>query len=286
MKFSERYGYVKPVEVLKRGCINEEDLKAICNCFDLLYKWLNDYDMNRNNQYGDTYTYMEEKIWCFFMNERRGEFYYGYNNHKIAATKYLLSKNVAWYLKFDMIEFAIAVLRQKCERENQLIYNIDAFVNILNATFCRLNYAYRVVVDQIVEITDDDEIKTIEEALKQTSSVQTHLSGALKHLSNRPTPDYRNSIKESISAVEAICREITSENTLGDALKKLEKNGVKIPATLKSGIEKLYIYTNNDKTGIRHALMDDDDAPGYDEAKFMLVACSAFVNYVQGKRSK
>ena len=94
-----------------------------------------------------------------------------------------------------------------------------------------------------------------------------------------------NSIKESISAVEALCREITTENTLGDALKKLEKNGVNIPAFLKSGFEKLYIYTNNEKTGIRHALMDNTETPQYDEAKFMLVSCCAFVNYIQGKRS-
>lgn len=104
-------------------------------------------------------------------------------------------------------------------------------------------------------------------------------------MTNRPTPDYRNSIKESISAVEALCRGIISENTLGDALKKLEKNGVTIPVFLKSGFEKLYVYTNNEKTGIRHALMDDAETPQYDEAKFMLVACSVFVNYFQGKRS-
>lgn len=162
---------------------------------------------------------------------------------------------------------------------------VNAFVNMLNATFIRLNYAYRIVNDIIVEITDDEEIKTIETAINQKSTIKTHFSCALKLLSNRPTPDYRNSIKESISAVEALCREITTENTLGDALKKLEKNGVNIPAFLKSGFEKLYIYTNNEKTGIRHALMDNTEPPKYDEAKFMLVSCCAFVNYIQGKRS-
>lgn len=149
-----------------------------------------------------------------------------------------------------------------------------------------MNYAYRIVDDLIIEITDDEEIKTVEEAIEQTSTINTHLSASLKHLSDRPNPDYRNSIKESISAVEALCREITGETTLGPALNKLEKSGVKVPTFLKSGFEKLYVYTNNEKTGIRHALMDDADAPGYNEAKFMLVACSAFVNYVQGKRSK
>ena len=136
----------------------------------------------------------------------------------------------------------------------------------------------------IVEITDQEEIAAIEEATKKTSAVKTHLSEALKHLSERPTPDYRNSIKESMSAVEALCREITGETTLGSALNALEKKGVVIPTFLKSGFEKLYVYTNDPRTGIRHAQMDDSEAPQYDEAKFMLVACSAFINYIQGKR--
>jgi len=52
---------------------------------------------------------------------------------------------------------------------------------------------------------------------------------------------------------------------------------------LKSGIEKLYVYTDDAKTGIRHALMDDADVPVYDEARFMHVAFNTFVNYVQRK---
>lgn len=161
---------------------------------------------------------------------------------------------------------------------------VSNFIKILNSTFKRLDYAYRVVDDQIVEITDQEEIVAIEEAVRQSSTIKTHLSEALKLMSNRQSPDYRNSIKESISAVEALCREITGESTLGDALRVWEKKGVKIPTFLKSGIEKLYIYTNDKRTGIRHSLMDDTESPTFDEAKFMLVTCSAFVNYIQGKR--
>jgi hypothetical protein len=178
MKFSERYGYVKPVEVLKRGYLDAEGITALCNCYDHLAKWFNLYDVNADgHRYDESYTELEETIWCFFMNQRRDDFY-GYNSHKIAATK----------------------------------------------------------------------------------------------------------LKESISAVEALCREITGESTLGDALRVWEKKGVKIPTFLKSGIEKLYTYTNDKRTGIRHSLMDDTESPTFDEAKFMLVTCSAFVNYIQGKR--
>lgn len=32
--------------------------------------------------------------------------------------------------------------------------------------------------------------------------------------------------------------------------------------------------------------MDGAEAPSFAEAKYMLVMCSAFVNYIQGKRSE
>ena len=286
MKFSERYGYVKPVEVLKRGFLDEEGATALCNCYDHLAMWFNHYDVNQiYHRHDESYTELEESIWCFFMNKRRDDFYTGYG-HKTAATEYLKSDKHEWYLKFDLIEFTISRLRRsnpKGDRDYQQA--VEAFIMLLNSTFKRLDYAYRVVDDQIVEITDQEEIAAIEAAIKQTSAVGTHLSEALKLLSSRPEPDYRNSIKESISAVEALCKEITGESTLGPALKALKANGVKIPRFLLTGIEKLYVYTNDSHTGIRHALMDGSEVPTFEEAKYMLVMCSAFVNYIQGKRT-
>ncbi len=219
------------------------------------------------------------------MNKRKDDFWTFDGGHMVAATSYLESKEHEWFHKFDLIEYAIQYLKNQVKIDVYLQKIIDAFLRLLNNTFKRLNYAYRVVDEQIVEITNAEEIKEIEEALDQNQAIRNHLSAALKHLSDRPNPDYRNSIKESISAVEVLCREITGETTLGDALRVWEKKGVKIPTFLKSGIEKLYIYTNDQKTGIRHALMDDKEVPRFEEAKFMLVACSAFVNYIQSKRS-
>ena len=75
MKFSERYGYVKPVEVLKRGPLDKECLTALCNCYDHLDHWLNEYDVDKYHEYNESYTDMEETIWCFFMHQRRHDFY-------------------------------------------------------------------------------------------------------------------------------------------------------------------------------------------------------------------
>jgi len=50
---------------------------------------------------------------------------------------------------------------------------------------------------------------------------------------------------------------------------------------LKTGFSAIYGYTS-DAEGIRHALLDKSDLK-FDDAKFMLVACTAFVNYLIGK---
>lgn len=284
MKFSERYGYVKPSNVLKHAVLDDGCISGLCTCIDYLKDWLGDFDRSYRRGSSTTFTTLEESIWCFFLNRRKSDFW-EYNGHKVAAADCLLSDEYEWYEKIDLIEYIIHQLRLKYKSYRDYQKIIILFIQMINDTFKRLNYAYRVVDDLVVEISDDQEVSVIEEALNQTSSVKIHLSEALKHLSNRPSPDYRNSIKESISAVEAICREITGESTLSDALKKLEINGVVIPKMLKVSFEKLYAYTNDKTTGIRHALIDNTESPDYDEAKFMLVACGAFVNYIQSKRS-
>ena len=104
-------------------------------------------------------------------------------------------------------------------------------------------------------------------------------------MANRKSPDYRNSIKEAISAVEAICNLITGEKraTLGQALKRIEEK-VSLHPALKNAFSNLYGYTS-DAEGIRHALLDEPNL-GFEEAKFMLVSCSAFINYLISKASK
>lgn len=159
---------------------------------------------------------------------------------------------------------------------------LENFIEDVNREFKRLNFGYRIINGQIVEITSEEEITTIEKALESNqSNIRTHLSKALELYARKPTGDYRNSIKESISAVEAMSRNITGENTLN--FKKMEEKGVTIPSILRQAFEKLYGYTNDKSTGIRHALMEDTNTPQAEEALFMLVSCSAFINYLNKK---
>lgn len=155
---------------------------------------------------------------------------------------------------------------------------------VVNGYFAREYVGYRFVDGIIVPISDVYELEALEEALTNPyEPVYQHLSKANKFLADRENPDYENSIKESISAVEAICEIITGtkgkEATLGAMLKKLEVKGIEIHSALKSAFSTLYGYTS-DANGIRHAGYIGGKASTFEEAKFMLVSCSAFVNYL------
>jgi hypothetical protein len=143
--------------------------------------------------------------------------------------------------------------------------------------------AYRIVGDKVVQMTSDIEIQTVEAALVTPNvAVQEHLKQALAHLSDRENPDYRNSVKESISAVEAICSTIVGKPgaMLSKALERIETK-VPIHKAQKDAFQSLYGYTS-DAEGIRHALLDKSTLMA-DDAKFMLVACSAFIEFLVSK---
>jgi hypothetical protein len=83
-----------------------------------------------------------------------------------------------------------------------------------------------------------------------------------------------------------MCQIITAQDkaTLRQALKKLEDKGIELHPALKNSFSNLYGYTNG-AGGIRHALRDESTLD-FDDAKFMLVSCSPFVNYLAAKASK
>lgn len=282
--FSERYGYTKASDVIIREQITKEIQNAICSCYDKLPDLFSEVTASYQDAKAK-YRNLEQYLWVYFLNERAANFSDGRTYH-VVATVFIEDKSNAWYKKLDIIEKTIQYLRN-FDAKNHKFYSVASnFIKLLNSAFERLNFAYRIINDEIVEITSEQEIKTIEIAIDNSArNVKMHLNRALELYAQRPDGDYRNSIKESISAVEAFCREKTGENTLGKALNKLEKNGIVFPDVLKHAFDKLYAYTNQPDAGIRHALMDDTGVytPKAEEAIFMLVSCSAFINYLNKK---
>jgi hypothetical protein len=142
--------------------------------------------------------------------------------------------------------------------------------------------AYRFIAGQLAPITNEIEMQEIEYSIRhgnRFTPVGTHISTALAYYSKKPQPDYRNSIKESISAVEAAAKIITGQPkaTLSDAIKAIDQKH-SLHESFKAGIIKLYGYTS-DEGGIRHSLSGDANIDEAD-ARYMLVSCSAFANYL------
>ena len=156
-----------------------------------------------------------------------------------------------------------------------------------NIVFEREYVGYRFVGSHITPITNSTEVSEISEAAASPyKEVNSHLEKSIKYLSDRTAPDYENSIKESISAVERMCSIIIGKSTtLGDALKQLEKSGLEINSAMKAAFQQLYGYTC-EGSAIRHAGKIGGPGSTFEEAKFMLVSCSAFVNYLIGVLSK
>ena len=140
-----------------------------------------------------------------------------------------------WYEVYDFIEFVAN--NYPDESVNQ------KFMDYCNNVLERELSAYSFIGGIITQITSKEEISEIEEALKvPISQVRKQLNRSLELLSDRKNPDYRNSIKEAISAVESLCNLIIGEKaTLGQALKEVEKNIAFHPA-LKKAFSHLYGY--------------------------------------------
>jgi len=180
--------------------------------------------------------------------------------------------NSKWWQIFDIIEFIINNVKGTMKTN---------IVNMMNSFLQSENSAYRLINNQFAEITDDIELDSIELATESKSeATKTHLKKAIEFLSDRKNPDFRNSIKESISAIEAICQKVSlkPKATLIDCIKTIKSQG-KIHPSFEQALIKLYSYTC-DEGGIRHALTDPGIVPGYADAKYMLVISSAFINYI------
>lgn len=199
---------------------------------------------------------------------------------EVEVRELILNRETKWYSILDF-----------CEELIQIQENIfQKFSKELDIVLERNNVGFRVIGGKICPITDGQEIKSIKKALElpdRFSGARNHIATALKLLSDREKPDYRNSIKESISAVESVCMVLVGDSSasLGKALKHLEDNGIKIHPSLKSGFSSIYGYTS-DEGGIRHAMIEEGAVVTQEDALFMLVSCSAFCHYLEQKATQ
>lgn len=270
--FSQRHGYSPVEKAFQREAIDSALRTKLWNILKVAI-W-DRYD-RRNHQYCETSKRIDlltRRLWFNFFNrdlDRLPDLYESYGNK---GAYDILKEHFAKCQWFEVYDF----LEEIATDETDLID--ESVREWINNTLEQHNAAYRFVGTGIAEITDKNEIEAIEAAIKHADSpVRVHIDAALRMLSDKEAPDYRNSVKESISAVEAACRLVSgnASATLGDALKRVQN----LHPAMSRAFSQLYGYTN-DASGIRHSLTDESSIT-YADAKFMLVACSAFVSYLK-----
>ena len=266
--FSYRKGIKKLDSIVQKEELREESKNKI---WDIISLFIKKTDTDFVND-------IFEKMWTDFDGNTldtynpfiTGDDYRDYENYEELKEKFF---NFKYNEIYDFIEQLISIT--KGAYDSELSKNF-------NNVFKRELIGYRIIDGKVTDIDNEEEYKEVEKA-----SGENHIEKAIKLLYDRKNPDYKNSIKESISAVEKICKEITkSKNaTLSECLKKLEKKEFYHPA-FKDALNKLYGFTG-DKGGIRHSDYKNKNLPTtFECAKFMLVICSAFVNYLKEKKVK
>jgi hypothetical protein len=288
MKFSQRLGIVPSFKEIQLNDIDQELKNGLWNVYDgVLLASLNPPEhflSNYSSDFNEDEKQFAQVLWHNFFkwlidsvpNDR-------YNFKGIIKQWFFKAK---WYEIYDLIQFSVASLK----KGNIGVYDSEIEVQF-NLVFEREFAGYRFIEGLISPITNENEITELKHALSNSNSFSPlkgcniHLVEALKMLSDKENPDYRNSIKESISAVESLVKVIAQKPgaELSSAIDRI-KGQIKIHPSLEQGFKKLYGYTS-DEGGIRHAMMDEPNCY-FEDAKFMLISCSAFINYLIVKANK
>lgn len=275
MRFSQRMGLAPVKTEIEKEGMSEELRNGLWSMFKItIADPLKNERLDLLSQkISEQMFYMS--VWIEFlklpvdrMPETNPTFFYPGQEYPIDVVRDWFYK-AKWYDAFNFIEY--------CAPVN------EKFASMSNKILAAEKSAYRFVDRVLVQINSEEEVVELENAIQNldpTSPAREHLRQAMVLFSDRKNPDYRNSIKESISAIESLVKVLLEDEkaTLGQALKRLEADHGLHPA-LKGAFDKLYGYTS-DSGGIRHALKDGDVQVNAEEARFMLVTCSAFVNYL------
>ena len=278
MSFSERHGIASPKKIQDQSM--DEPLRNGL--------WDTCWAFTQENWQFNFYNI----LWTNFFNQSEDTFpEHPSHQHQYVRQRFF---KIEWYRVYELIEFMYEIFDPYNEFTRTIWRHhrkpshpvakqkLEQFTSDCNEILKREKSAYRVISGKICKITSETEIKEIEKATHSpVGGVGKHITKSMELLYDREKPDYENSIKESISAVELTCAKITGQNApiLSAALDKMEKKGIiDIHPALKIAFVRLYGYTSSGE-GIRHANISDGIATP-ELAQFFLVACSAFTNYL------
>lgn len=279
LRFSDRVGVTQPPTILQLDTMSEPLRNSLWN---VLLETV--FETNNPSQRSHAVS-AAQMIWGYFLHRTLDTLPTGAGACVSVIKQEFFDEHSEWWKVYNLLEF-LAV--DYLSRTSQV--TLFHFQRLANDAFEEHLAGYRLIEGSIIPISSEAEVSAIEEAISlaqenELLGAAKHLHTAIGHLAKKPEPDFRNSVKESISAVESVAKQLTGQKAGGlkAALMKLKSENVYLHPAFEEGVLRLYGYTS-DADGIRHALLEEPKV-GFDEAKFMLVTCSAFVNFLIAKAS-
>jgi len=102
-----------------------------------------------------------------------------------------------WNEVYDFLEFLISIKNYDQYKNN--------FIAKINQIFIDEQAPYKIINGMVTPLISETEVQEVEEAItSKYATASGHIKKALELYRKRPTADYENSIKESISAIEAL----------------------------------------------------------------------------------
>ena len=191
-------------------------------------------------------------------------------------------KNGEWFRFYDMCEFLVA----ESSNGEEIAAAIRRTLDKMGNAGCQL------VDGKFVPDLSCEEAEEVQMACAGTfTGAQGHMENAVAAFAARERPNYAHTVKEAVSAVESIVKELTGKEEMRSGLRQLAKDGIlpkdrnpkgKAPFLVEA-LDGYWAYAN--KTS-RHGLKSGESPPDADTARFLLVTCAAFVNYMTARKTR
>jgi len=209
--FSERHGYKEARSVVQRERLDDSTRVALWNILAPLSKEFGKYRSD------PTEKLILDRVWTRHLGRARDEMPFSFEVWKYLKTEIMIRD---WNEVLDLLECIMRAWDKFQTRNTSPLKEI--VLTALNGVFERELVAYRFIGLEITPIDSAIESDAVTTAIADVHSIEgaRHaFERAVELLADRTSPDYPNSIKESISAVEAVIRKVTGETTLGTGLK-------------------------------------------------------------------
>jgi hypothetical protein len=261
MTFSERHGYTKARTVAQLDSMDGPLRMALWNSiWSLLLRDATSFMLRGGDE-------VMLRLWTTTMHRGLDDVPRSFDS--IVSLFKDLVLNGEWFAVYDFLELSLEATKGDVRTALTDLFASDLEMHLAG---------YRVIDGKVAPITDLVEVAEVAGALAvpdRFAAARGHLDTALALFADRETPDYANSVKESISAVESMVRLVTGKTDFHGAIDTLEKShGIHLKLVL--GWKNLYGFTS-DEAGVRHG---GPKPPAVTQAmaRYFLITCSAFVN--------